>query len=125
MGRAAAAPDGATAAVKEQQVDVVPAAGVHQRFLRAVLRPRRRQGAGVLGRIGVADHHFLRAGQARPVAVELQQAVDAGAGVVQVVEGFEQRHHAHRPLQSAFLEQQLHGQHIGRMAGHGDHVGAQ
>ena len=52
MGRPAAAADGTAAAVEEQQLDLVLAADLHQFLLRPVLRPGRREGTGVLGRIG-------------------------------------------------------------------------
>ncbi|MNH25132.1 hypothetical protein D3C79_851030 [compost metagenome] len=59
------------------------------------------------------------------VTRQAEQAFHHRAGVVQVGEGFEQRHHAHRPQHAGFLEQQLHGQHVGSSAGHGDHIRAQ
>ncbi|MND80610.1 hypothetical protein D3C80_723830 [compost metagenome] len=125
MGRATAAPDGATAAVEQQQLHLVLAADVNQLFLGAVLGPGGGHCSGVLGRIGIADHHFLRTVQPRPVAGQAEQAVDGRRGVVQVGQGFKKWHHADRPLQPGFLEQQLHRQHIRRCTGHGDHIGAE
>ena len=63
--RSAAAPDAAAAAVKERQLDPGLANRSAERFLRAVERPRRRDHAGVLAGIGVADHHFLPAAARR------------------------------------------------------------
>ncbi len=83
------------------------------------------RGTGVLGRIGVADHHFLHPGEPRTVARQRQQALHAGAGVVQVVEGLEQRHHAHRPVDAAFALAAVAPPDVGRLAGHRDHVGPQ
>ena len=68
MRRAATTPDGAATAVEQQQLDAVLATDVHQLLLSAVLSPGRRRGAGILSRIGVADHHFLGAMQALTVA---------------------------------------------------------
>ncbi len=125
MSRSAATADGATAPMEQQQFDTVLATDVHQIFLGAVLRPGRRRGAGVLGRIGIADHHFLRPVQALPITRQGQQPAHGRPGIVQVGEGFEQRHHAHRALQAGLFQQQLDRQHIGRAAGHGDDVGSQ
>ncbi|MCY1545482.1 hypothetical protein D9M68_814280 [compost metagenome] len=72
MGRAAAATDSTAATVEQQQLDLMLRTGTHQGLLGAVLRPGRRGGAGVLGRIGIADHHLLRAMQTRTVALQAQ-----------------------------------------------------
>ncbi len=48
MGRTAAAPDGAAAAVEQQQFDAVLATDLHQLFLGPVLGPGGRRGTGVL-----------------------------------------------------------------------------
>ena len=104
MGRATATPHRAAATVKQQQLDILFTAHLHQGFLGTVLRPGRRGGASVLGRVGVTDHYFLRPVQARAVTMQRQQPADHRTGVVQIGEGFKQRHHAHRPLQPCFLE---------------------
>ncbi|MNO81405.1 hypothetical protein D3C76_726450 [compost metagenome] len=125
MGRAAATPHGATATMEQQQFHLLFAADIHQPLLRPVLRPGRRRGPCVLGRVGITDHHLLRSLQARAIARQQQQLLDHRARVVEVGEGFEQRHHAHRPQHAGLFEQQLHGQHIGSGTGHRDHVGTQ
>ncbi|MOA17730.1 hypothetical protein D3C78_1379980 [compost metagenome] len=125
MRRAAATPHGAAAAVEQQQLHAMPLTDFDQRLLGAVLCPGRCQRAGVLGRVGVADHHLLRPGLARAVAGHAQQVIDRAPGVLQIAQRLEQRHHAQRPLQAGFLEQQLDRQHIARCAGHGNHIGAQ
>ncbi|MNQ66316.1 hypothetical protein D3C85_808060 [compost metagenome] len=125
MGRAAATPHRAAATVEQQQLDLLLAADIHQSLLRPVLRPGRRGGAGVLGRVGVADHHFLRPLQARAIARQQQQLLDHRPRVVEVGQGFEQRHHAHRPQHAGLFEQQLHGEYIRSRTGHGDHIGTE
>ncbi|MNO80856.1 hypothetical protein D3C76_720760 [compost metagenome] len=123
--RAAATANGAATAVEQQQLDLMLAADAHQVFLGPVLCPGGCRGAGVLGGVGIADHHFLRAAQAGAIARQAEQALHHRAGVVQVGQGLEQRYHAHRAGQPGFLEQQLHRQHIRRGTGHGDDIGAQ
>ena len=125
MGRSAATSDRTATAVKQQQLDLLGAADFHQFFLSPVLRPGSGGGAGILGRVGVADHDFLRAMQAQAITGQAEQMLDHRACVIQVGQGFEQGHDAHRPLQSSFLEQQLHRQHIGCRACHGNNVRAQ
>ncbi|MNC46187.1 hypothetical protein D3C75_951940 [compost metagenome] len=125
MRRSAATSHGTTATVKQQQLHAMASADLDQRLLGAVLRPGCCQRTGILGRVRVADHHFLRPGLARSVARHAQQAIDHTPGVLQIVQRLEQRHHAQRPLQAGLLEQQLDRQHIARRAGHGNHVGAQ
>ncbi len=125
MGRTAATPDSTAATVEQQQFDLLFPTDFHQPLLSPILRPGRRRGTGVLGRVGVADHHLLRALQTRAITGQQQQALHDRAGVIQVGQGLEQRHHAHRPQDPGLLEQQLHRKHIGGRARHGDHIGAQ
>jgi len=63
VGRATATPHGAAATMEQQQLNALRTADIDQGFLRSILRPGRRRGARVLGRIGVANHDFLRAMQ--------------------------------------------------------------
>ncbi|MNS42421.1 hypothetical protein D3C72_747990 [compost metagenome] len=125
MRRATAPAHGAAATVEQQQFDLLLAADFHQAFLRAILRPGRCRGASILGRVGITDHHFLRALQPCTVTRQQQQPLHHRPGVVEVSEGFEQRHHAHWPQHARLFEQQLHGEHIRSSAGHGDHVGTE
>ncbi len=111
--------------MKQQQFDLLFATDLHQLFLRAVLGPGRRRSARVLGRVGITDHDFLRAVQTRTIARQAEQLLDHRPGVVEVSQGLEQRHHTHRPLQPGFLEQQLHGQHVGCRTCHRNDVRAQ
>ncbi|MNG91906.1 hypothetical protein D3C79_508240 [compost metagenome] len=125
MRGAAATANRPAAAVEQQQLDLMLTADAHQVFLGPVLCPGRRRGPRVLGRVGVADHHFLWPAQARTVAGQAQQALHHRPGVVEVGQRLEQRHYPHRAGQASLFEQQLHGQHIRRGAGHGDDIGAQ
>ena len=90
-----------------------------------VLGPGGGEHAGVLGRIGVADHDHQAAVDVAAVPVALQQALHHRPGAGEVVQGFEQRRHRQGVGAARLLEQQVHGQHVGRLARHGNHVGAQ
>ena len=96
VGRAAAAADAAAAAVEQRQLDAVPRARGDDLFLRAVELPRRGEPAGVLRRVGVADHHLLVARDARAIPRQREQRVEHRAGALQIGGGLEQRHHALR-----------------------------
>ena len=125
MGRSTAAADAAAAAVEEREPDVVPPAGGDDLFLRPVQRPRGGEAAGVLRRIGVADHHLLVPRDARAVRGDREQRVDHRAGTLQIGGGLEQRHHALRigiPRESL---EQIDGEDVGRAARHRDHVCAE
>ena len=124
MGRAATATNSAATTVEQQQVNSGRLAHPHQLFLGAVLGPGSSGSTGVLGRVGVANHYFLRPGQAVAVVLKTEQFFDYRSRAIQIVQGFKQWCHAHGAAHPSFLEQQLHGQHIGRAGGHGDHVGA-
>ena len=60
VARAAAAADGAAAAVEQAQAHAVRRGDLDEALLGAVQRPVGREVAAVLGRVGVADHHLLR-----------------------------------------------------------------
>ncbi|MNC13053.1 hypothetical protein D3C75_607850 [compost metagenome] len=75
--------------MEQQQLDLVLGADTHQVFLGPVLRPGRCRGTGILGRVGVADHHFLRAAQVGAVAWQAEQALHHRAGIVEVGQGLE------------------------------------
>ena len=72
------------------------AADGHQLLLRAVQRPGRRQDTGILGGIGVAEHHLLahtpglQLGQVGGVGEEARHDLRCGDEVVQ---GLEEGHH--------------------------------
>src|SRR6185369_16243433 len=57
--RSAAAPDAATATMEEPKLNARIGEESRQRLLPLVERPRRGEDAGVLPRVGVADHHLL------------------------------------------------------------------
>ena len=76
MRRAAATTDRTTTAVEQGQFDAVALGDFHQRFLSAVLCPGSRQLAGVLGGVGVTDHHFLTITGLLAIDRHAQQRVD-------------------------------------------------
>ena len=61
--RTAAAPDRPAAAVEQRQRDAVAAGHRDERALRLVERPVRGEEPGLLGRVGVAEHHLLAPGR--------------------------------------------------------------
>ena len=89
--------------MEQQQFDLMLAAQAHQLLLCPILRPGRRRGAGILGRVGITDHHFLRPLQMGTIARQQQQALDHRPGIVQVSQGFKQRYNPHRPHQPGLL----------------------
>ena len=128
VGRPAAAADAAAAAVEQRDRHAVVAARRDDRFLRLVELPGGGEPADVLGRIGVADHHFLAALVAHhAVAVpgNRQQPVHHVRGGAQIARRLEQRHDPQRPRDAGFALQQLHREHVGGPAGLGDDVGAE
>ena len=69
---------------------------VDELFLRAVLRPRRGQLAGVFRRVGITDHDLLfRAGVWRYHGM-LSSASTVAAARIEIGERFEQRHDGQR-----------------------------
>ena len=124
-GGRAAPGNGAAAAVEQGQRHAVFLEGFGERFLGTELGPGGAQKAGVLGGIRITDHHFLTVDDPLLVERNVEQRRHGVAGVVQVVQGFKQRYHPHRPAHAGDLLQQHHRQHVGGGLGHGDHVGAQ
>ena len=96
--RAAAAADGAAAAVEEPQPYAVPAGHVAQLALGPVDLPLRGRDAGLLVGVGVAEHHLLHvAAQGDQAAVRRvgeQVVEDASAGLAQLGDRLQQRHEA-------------------------------
>jgi hypothetical protein len=95
-GRAAAAAQGAAAAVEQDQVDAALGRPGGQVALGPVQGQVGGQEAGVLGRVGVAEHDL----EAPPAALQPgpgrgqgQVLVEDLAGPLQVGPGLEQRHH--------------------------------
>ena len=133
VGRAAAAPDRAAAAVEQVQADArLPARG-GQRALRFVQLPVRGDEPAVLVAVRVPDHHLLQVAPGREVpAVDGQREEPAHevAAAVQVVDGLEQRHHLQVAAQSTAVQpreprlagQQQRLQQVAGAGGHGDDV---
>ena len=94
-------------------------------FLGAVLGPGGAEKAGILGGVGIADHHFLAPGHSLPIERHRQQGRHGVLGVVQVIQSLKQRYHTHGLADPGDFLQQHHRQHIRRGPGHGDHIGAQ
>jgi hypothetical protein len=84
IGGAATPAHAAAAPVEQRDANAVPRARRHDRFLGLVEIPPGGDAADVLGRIGIADHHFLPAGDPRAIARHGEQRVHDRAGVSQV-----------------------------------------
>ena len=117
--------DGTTPAMEQGQWNLVLGKQSGEFFLGAVLGPGGTEKARILGGVGIADHHFLAPGHSLAIERHRQQGRHGVLGVVQVIQGFKQRHHAHGFADPGDLLQQHHRQHIRGGPGHGDHIGAQ
>ena len=126
VGRSAAAADAAAAAVEQRDRDAVAAARGDDRLLRSVEIPAGGEPADVLGRVGVADHHFLPAADALAIPRRCRAARSRTAPAFcrsrDVSKSGTTRSGAATPRR---LLQQLHGQHVRRAARHRDDVGAE
>mmetsp|Transcript_19928 Transcript_19928/g.41989 ORF Transcript_19928/g.41989 Transcript_19928/m.41989 type:complete len:777 (-) Transcript_19928:655-2985(-) len=123
--RAAAAADGAAAAVEKVELDTVLLTDGEQLLHGHVQFPQRGELARVLGRVGVAKHHLMEAADALVVDLGLEDAVHHLWRVLQVLPGLEERRDAHRRLDARLLEEETHGEHVRRGARHGDAVRAE
>ncbi|CAM5549436.1 hypothetical protein SFUMM280S_01062 [Streptomyces fumanus] len=97
MGGAAAAADGAAAAVEEAQPDAVAVGDVAQPALGAVDLPLAGGDAAELGGVGVAEHDLLDVaaqGDQAPVGGVGEQVLQDGVGGLEFVGGLQQRHDA-------------------------------
>ena len=92
--RAAAAADAAAAAVEQREIHASFAEQRGQFFLRAIERPRGGEQAGILRRIGVAEHDFLSVA-ARSELASIHGIVEQLAHhvrrAIEIVERLEQR----------------------------------
>ena len=124
VGRTAAAPDGPAAPVEQTQGDPMPRRDLGQPLLGDVQFPVGRDIPAVLVGIRVADHHLLLVASRRDVpAIDRigKQRVQDTWGVLQIGDGFKERHDIHRRVQRAtlvlhqprFLGEQQQGQHVG------------
>ena len=114
--------NGATAPVEKRQVDAMLPRDFGELLLRAILRPRRRQLASILGGVGVADHHLLPVATPTAIPSQRQQLLQAVAGMVEVVQRLKQGDDRQCLLQTAGAQQQDDGQHIRGITSHRDHV---
>ena len=95
VGRAAAATDGAAAAVEQTQPDALVARHLRDRGLRVVQRPVRGEVAAVLVRVGVAEHdllHVAAGGDVAAVQRHVPRRPQHRRAGLQVLDGLEQRH---------------------------------
>ena len=122
--RTATPSHGAATTVKQRQRNGVAPEHLNQLFLRLIEAPARRHLAGILGRIGITDHHLLAAIGIVLVPVDRKQGVHTRCRALQCVQALEQRHDSQRTRDPEFLLQQRHGGHIGRGARHRYHVSA-
>mmetsp|Transcript_29185 Transcript_29185/g.69686 ORF Transcript_29185/g.69686 Transcript_29185/m.69686 type:complete len:288 (-) Transcript_29185:427-1290(-) len=121
--RRASAPNGASAAVEERELHAVLLREGREVFLRLEQRPRCRQAARVLARVGVPNHALLLALNALHVRRVFKQGPHGPAGVVKVIERLKQRDHPHVEVrQPAFPHEELHAHDVARRARHADHV---
>ena len=111
--------------MKQGQPDIVGRADVQQGLLGPVLGPGRGQHAGILGRVGVANHYHHVAAQLAAVPIVLQQGIHHLPGPGQVIQGFEQGCHRQVVTAARLLQQQVHGQYVRGLPRHGYHVGPQ
>ena len=125
VGRPTASANGTAPTMEQGQMDTILAGNVGKFLLGLILGPRRHQLTRILGGIRVADHHFLTALAILPVPFNLVQSRHAVRRATQVVQGFKQRDDPHRKLHPRFPQQQNHAQHVGGLAGHANHVGAE
>ena len=91
-GRASQEADGTAAAVEKRQLHVVSPRGRHEGLLRLVEHPGRGERAGLLRRIGVAQHDFLPVASACEVTAigsVGQQLVENSRAIRQRVGGLE------------------------------------
>ncbi len=115
MSRTAATPHRAASAMEQRQIDIVAPAHLDQRLLSAILGPGGRQLAGILGRVRVADHHFLTVSRQFAIAGQGQQTVDDVARPIEIIESLEQRRDGQSGIAADFLHQQRHGEHVRRL----------
>ena len=132
MGRAAAAPDRAAAAVEEPQAHAVAHGDLAQALLGAVDLPLARGDAGLLVGVRVAEHHLLHVaaqGEQPPVGGLGQQLLEHLAGAAQLGRRLQQRdeadpRHAGVEVDQARLAgQDRGGEQVVGAAAHRDDVG--
>ena len=126
-GRPATPADGASAAVEERQLDVVPSSPPGEGLLGVIEGEVGGEEAGVLGSVGVSQHHF----QAAAPAIEpgepgrcLEEAVEHGRRRLQVGPRLEEGNDVQ--LEGAVGDREpgelVDRQHVGGRAREADHV---
>ena len=93
MCLAAAATDGATAAMEQRQLDVLGFHCINESDLGVLQSPARRREATILVAVGIADHHGLAVAaaiQVLAVKVGGQQVLENVAAAIKVVHSFKQ-----------------------------------
>ncbi|MNR30524.1 hypothetical protein D3C85_1479860 [compost metagenome] len=88
MGRRTSTPNRAPTAMKQTQTHVVFLAYGYQIFLRLILRPGRSKGSRIFCRIGVTDHHLLRAYELCSIPIDFKKLIYARRCVLEVIQRF-------------------------------------
>jgi hypothetical protein len=111
--------NGAADAVEKPQPDAVAAGHFGEPLLGLVYVPAAGHNAAVFVAVAVAQHHFLHPGLAGPAGGVGQEIVQHLMGVLQVVDGLEQRHHGPLAARQAHLaHEQVHHQQVAQAPGH-------
>ena len=136
IGRPTTTTDGSTAAVEEAKRHVLAAGEFLKGDLGLMNLPVAGEEAGILVAVGVAQHQLLQRllllphnGEEFAVKRRLEQTLHHLRGPLEILHGFEQRHHQQggpfvgRVYETRFLGQQQDLQEIRCRVAHGDHVG--
>src|SRR5205823_5501739 len=128
IARPAAAADRTAAAMEQSQPHAMALEYFDEADLGLVELPARGDETAVLVAVGVAEHHFLHRAAAVhqfAIIVQRQHPVHYGAGSLQILDGFEQRHDIDRAAaggidEAGFLQEQRNLEHVGHPLAHGD-----
>ncbi len=118
VGRAAAAPGAAAAAVEDRQLEPALPCDRGERLLGAIDRPLGREVAAVLAGVGVADHQLepsAARGDALGVALVVEQRLDGRGRALEIGDRLEERHDGER-----LVAQLEHREHVLRALGRRD-----
>lgn len=120
--------DGAAAAVEEARGDAVFGGGLAEGLLGAVEGPTGGEDAAVFVRVRVTEHDLLAGCVAAFDDGVVEEGIEDGRGVIQVVHGFEKRddfERAHEAVigrcgETGFAGEEEDAEEVGELAGHRD-----